>query len=177
MPVSGPGVEPGTRGSSGRRSTGLSYPDRVEQAGFEPAAPWSRTTCATGCATARTFPSWASGRGAGRGTRTGVASSSRPARNGHPAADVTMRCRRTPTVVKEPLPKTLRPAWRVASRRRGESSVPWTVGGGLGSHAAEAAQREVTIAAPERAWGDDAGANAHTRGLPGAIWRQAIARS
>src|SRR5438067_7761763 len=26
---------------------------RVEQAGFEPAAPWSRTTCATGCATAR----------------------------------------------------------------------------------------------------------------------------
>src|SRR2546429_8986253 len=26
---------------------------QVEQAGFEPAAPWSRTTCATGCATAR----------------------------------------------------------------------------------------------------------------------------
>src|SRR5437764_6068878 len=43
---------------------------RVEQAGFEPAAPWSRTTCATGCATARRTVGWPAGIApASRGSR------------------------------------------------------------------------------------------------------------
>src|SRR2546430_15679451 len=63
---------------------------RVEQAGFEPAAPWSRTTCATGCATARRellAPP------ADEGPPSRHQRESRPRqarRNGHPAADGTI---------------------------------------------------------------------------------------
>ena len=116
------------------------------------------------------------------GPPEGLERESRPRQargNGHPAADGTILRTRTPTVVKDPASlERLRPAWRVALRRRGNWSIPSAVDGGLGSHPLTwLAQRDDAIESLKCRLGPDDWANAHTRGRPGAMERQVIARS